>query len=290
MPSPSVAVVVLHYERPHLLSECLLSVDSNDYVGTGPRIVVDNASPGGPPDLPAGWGLVQANRNGGYGAGMNLGISHAGQADYVLLLTHDVVLRPGCIRGLVTHSMEAGPLTLSGPLLFDRAREVVYSSGGEVRGLRWAFPHRQDTPPPHEVIRPVRWLDGAALLLSRPLLQVLGSLPEFYFLYFEDVDLGLSTAEAGGSVILVPTAIASQSPVGGSSYLRTRNRLYLVRRHAPRLTVASNIVGLPLRGLVEFISGRPREAIGTWRGWAAGCGRLPSSDAQRPAVSSAGRK
>ncbi|HUR02715.1 MAG TPA: glycosyltransferase, partial [Nonomuraea sp.] len=150
VPTPSVAVVVLHYERPHLLSECLRSVDENDFAEVGPRIVVDNASPGGPPDLPAGWVLVQADRNGGYGAGMNLGIGHAGQADYVLLLTHDVVLRPACIRELVTHSMEAGPLTLSGPLLFDRAQEAVFSSGGEVRGIRWALPHRRDAPPPHE--------------------------------------------------------------------------------------------------------------------------------------------
>src|SRR5262249_752647 len=60
-------------------------------------------------------------------------------------------------------------------------------------------------------------LSGACLLVRRSCLESLGGLDERFFLYFEDVDLGLRARAAGWRVRLVPDARAVHA-LGGSAF------------------------------------------------------------------------
>src|SRR3954447_14407637 len=100
---PRIGVVVLYYRFGMGVSETISRVMAQ--VPPPSRIVLlDNASGDGVCDSVAretGVELIRADENRGYGAGMNLGMSALPASEYVLLLSHDCLLEPGCIAALL---------------------------------------------------------------------------------------------------------------------------------------------------------------------------------------------
>src|SRR5262249_26629392 len=101
-------------------------------------------------------------------------------------------------------------------------------------------------------------LSGACLLVRRSCLESLGGLDERFFLYFEDVDLGLRARAAGWRVRLVPDARAVHA-LGGSAfrdrrafwrhYETSRRQLFEKHLRGPRRLAAEalQLVGLAVR-------------------------------------------
>jgi GT2 family glycosyltransferase len=81
--------------------------------------------------------------------------------------------------------------------------------------------------------------DGAAMALSRALIEHVGPLDEDLFLYVEDVELSLRARAAGFAVVFVPDAVVrhrGSASTGGSAsttnmYYSTRNTIVVVERH-----------------------------------------------------------
>src|SRR4029077_10053453 len=92
----------------------------------------------------------------------------------------------------------------------------------------------------HERIDVAR-ADGAAMALSRALLERVALLDERLFAYVEDVDLSLRARAAGFAVVFVPDAVVrhkGSASTGGSAsttnlYYSTRNTIAVVERHRP---------------------------------------------------------
>ncbi|MCR9125435.1 MAG: glycosyltransferase family 2 protein [Rhodobacteraceae bacterium] len=157
--------------------------------------------------------VVQSGRNGGFGAGNNVGIGTAlpgGLApDYTYILNSDAWLEPGALVRLIAH-MQANPACgIAGSYICGPEGDQHYTAfrfptaAGEfeaaartgvlsrlLRGKVIALPLPQAT-------RSVDWAAGASMILRQDMLDEIGLFDETFFLYFEETDLCLRAARAG---------------------------------------------------------------------------------------------
>ena len=235
-----LGAVIVHFHRERDAARLVQDLVTHQGVPGRNIVVVDNGSTGDRllQELAdrSVTPTVERLDNVGYAAGMNHGVRCLPDSvDIVLMLTHEVVLGAGCVDRLSTvlaadpRIGAVGPLLLSGPA-------SVWSAGGELSQMRHLPHHRDLTLGPNEGPNhhpsECAWLDGAVVMVDRVALSEIGGLDERFFLYAEDVDLGLRLNRHGHLVVVVPDARASQSPSGDiDPFLWTRNTFLLLRAH-----------------------------------------------------------
>lgn len=251
-------------------------------------LVVHNPSePGERLSPPDGCEVIEASHNLGYAAGMNLGIRRQleGDAELVLLLTHDASLRSGALEALVAASeCERGYGVLAPALLFT-GTETPFSFGGRI-GPSGALSHIGSRPPAPGGIAPCDWVDGGTMLIRAEALARAEGFDERLWGYCEDADLCLRIARAGFGVGVVVEAEADQAPGGAKrpgpwAYLLTRNGLAFawrargVRGVAAMLLRAAGLIASELaRTAARLTPLRPGSPTETWPvavGAARGC-------------------
>jgi N-acetylglucosaminyl-diphospho-decaprenol L-rhamnosyltransferase len=157
--------------------------------------------------------VIQSGRNGGFGAGNNVGIRaglpDGGKPDYVYLLNSDAFPAPDAIRALRDH-LEANPATgFAGSFIHGpdgvphrtafRFPSVASEFEGAIRlgpVSRMLRDHIVAAPLPTATTR-VDWLAGASLMMRRSVLDQIGLFDEAFFLYFEETELCHRAARAG---------------------------------------------------------------------------------------------
>lgn len=256
-----IAAVVLHYRNWPGIRQTLdsLARQSHNIMAT---LVVDNCSGDGSlekltaafPDLE----IVTAAVNGGYAAGMNMGIAALAKhyPDAVLLLTHECRLAPDALEVMVARMSENRRLGAAGPLLEYVSRPgVLWSAGGIIEARTWRPNHlgtdEESAGWAKKAPYPVRWLDGACLLLRWEAVQEVGGFDEKYFLYYEETDFMMKLAQLGWEVECVPPAIAGQDTCGTPEYFSVRNRLGFMSAHAPRRFLIREILGVVRRLVID---------------------------------------
>ena len=229
----SIAVVIVNFRTAGLTVACLESIAADGWVPCNGRvIVVDNASGDGSAEVirgaveARGWGewveVVEADRNGGFAYGNNVGIRRALESDdrlkYLLLLNPDTVVRPGAMEALVRHSQAHPRSGICGARLLDGDGRPQCSGfrfptvfGEFESGMRfgpvtkllkgWVIPR-----PVSDVAGCVDWVSGACLLVRREALEQVGLLDEGFFMYYEEVDLCRRAKLVGWEVWHVPQA------------------------------------------------------------------------------------
>ncbi len=168
--------------------------------------------------------------------------------DAVLLLTHETLLERDVLEQLVGRLEAEGGVGAVGPLLGFLSRpDTVFSAGGELLPQTWQNPHTGMYEPVQKwrgrEIRRVPWVDGACVLVRVAALEDTGLLPERYFHYYDDVELGVRLNQAGWAVECVCDAVARQEPGLLAEYYRVRNRLGFLHATAPRRILARALRG-----------------------------------------------
>lgn len=222
---PRVLVISLNYRTAEMtlrsaqaalramqgLDAELVIVDNDS--GDGSSETMEAALAGEPWAQGAPIRLIRSGRNGGFGAGNNLGIragmSDGGRPDYVYLLNSDAFPAEGAIRALVDH-LEAHPQAgFAGSRLLgeDGAAQMTAfrfpSIASEFEGAARSGPvsrllRNKAVPLPVPAgTRRVDWLAGASLMMRSRVLDEIGLFDETFFLYFEETELCLRAARAG---------------------------------------------------------------------------------------------
>jgi GT2 family glycosyltransferase len=189
--------------------------------------------------------LLRLGENRGFAGGNNAGIGRALElgADWVLLLNNDAVAEAGLAAALERAAAQrpaAGILACK--VLFEDGRTVMYAGGSfnatlGYSGRRVGF----GKPDRFHELRDVERADGAAMALSRQLLERVGLFDPALFAYVEDVDLSLRARSSGFEIVFVPDAVVrhkgSASTGGGASthnlYYDTRNTIVVTERDRP---------------------------------------------------------
>lgn len=254
------AAVVLYYRAGEVLRTTLAALLGQSKPPSE-VVVVDNASDDGIArsvvEGRPGVSLVSLSRNGGYSAGMTAGIAALDRrTPRVLLLTHETTLEHDCAEQLV-HASRDGGAVAAGPVLTRQRDGSVWSAGGAVteRGRAVHLPLDESAAVPYLV----DWLDGAAVMVDRRALAAIGGLDPRYFLYWEDVDLGLRIASEG-AVLCVPSARASQETGTTPPYFASRNRILLWRSHRDARRMLVSIASEAKQTVGDLARGRVRDA------------------------------
>ena len=246
---PTVSIVTINYNQTKLTCELLESLRKVNYPSVE-VIVVDNHSKEDPtpvisekyPEVK----LIVSNENLGFAGGNNLGIK-ASQGAYLLFLNNDTEVQPDFLQPLVDlfeSNPEAG--AASSMLIYHNSGEVIQYAGstridpftGRSKRIGWMEKdHGQ-----YNRISETDLAHGAAMMVPRRVIERVGMMPEFFFLYYEEVDWCESIKKAGYKIFVVPTSRVyhkeSMSIGKGSTlktYYMTRNRLLYMRRNTAGL-------------------------------------------------------
>jgi N-acetylglucosaminyl-diphospho-decaprenol L-rhamnosyltransferase len=157
--------------------------------------------------------LIASERNGGYGAGNNLGLRADLESDvpsdYFYLLNPDAFVTPGAVGKLVEFLAQNRHAGIAGSFI-EGVDGVPHhtafrfpSIGSEIEsGVRLGVisKYLSDWIVPLEIPETrcrVDWLAGASMMIRREVLETVGLFDEKFFLYFEETDLCLRAVKAG---------------------------------------------------------------------------------------------
>jgi GT2 family glycosyltransferase len=195
----------------------------------------------------------QATENLGYSGGINAwleSLAFGSTWEGCWILNPDAVAAPGSLSALVREARDQDFGMVGSRLLCK-----VATPGEGIVGLRWqrvlartvSVVLRRNSAESRMGRQRMTAASGASVYVTRPCLEQIAPFDERYFLYFEDLDWGVTAQRAGYLVGFAHDSIvihagggstgARSVGYGGSRlavYLQFRNRLLFVSSHYPR--------------------------------------------------------
>lgn len=203
-----VSIIILNYKTAGLVKHCIKNAMASlvHQPLTYEIIVVDNGSYDGclefvsknHPEIIC----VQTGKNKGFAAGNNAGM-RAARGDYMLILTPDVTVLDNAIGNLVAFMRAHPHVGLAGPRLnnpdgsfqiscrtFQTPKLILLRRTPLVLipSLRKALDEHLMLNFDHRHTRPVDWVTGACMIVSREAYEHVGGFDERFFFYVEDMD------------------------------------------------------------------------------------------------------
>lgn len=249
-------------------------------------VLVDNGSSDDSVELARrelpGIKVLELGENLGFGPALNRAVA-AHPADAVILLNNDAEPEPRFVEALMD-GLGAGVDSVAGVLLQERAPELIDSAGvvADATLMGFDYLHGEPAAAAAAAADPLGPTGGAALY-RRQAFEAVGGFDERIFLYYEDLDLSLRLAAAGGRCRLAPEAralhaySASLGAASAAKYGRTGwSRGYMLRRYgvmgSPRLALRA----LACEGAIcagQLLKDHTAAGIkGRLRGWREGAG------------------
>lgn len=242
---PCVSIITINYNQLQVTCALLDSLRKVTYPAVE-VIVVDNHSAEDPrtvigekyPEVK----LIVSDENLGFAGGNNLGI-RASRGEYLLFLNNDTEVDAGFLEPLVNLFKSRPEAGIASPKI------LYYNSGGMIQyagstridpytGRSKRIGYMEKDSGQHNVLRETDLAHGAAMMVPRHVIDKAGMMPEFFFLYYEEVDWCESIKKAGYKIFFVPDSRVyhkeSMSIGKGSTlktYYMTRNRLLYMRRN-----------------------------------------------------------
>ena len=236
-----VSIVVLNYNAGKLLLNCIESIKKSSYQNIE-ILVVDNISSDNSqieckkefPDIK----LIQNNENLGYCGGNNVGIKKA-EGEFIIILNPDTIVETNWIDELLNAQKEFGDGLYQPKILSLNEENTIQSTGNmlHIFGFGFARDKGNKVIERKEEIEKVGYASGTCLFTTRKVLDKIGLLDEFLFLYHDDLDLGWRGAQIGINSFYVPKSkiyhVESYSLKWSSKkfYWLERNRKYCLLTH-----------------------------------------------------------
>lgn len=220
------------------LAECLRSLESQT-VTDFEVVVIDNSGRSLAQASGSRTRVIANKSNVGFGAAVNQALRES-QAPYLATLNDDAVARPDWLEALLRDAeanpktgMFASRVTMDDGRSLDSAGMLIASDGSsKQRG------HGERTEIKFDAA--TLFPSGSAAMYRRAMLDEIGGFDEDFFLYCEDVDLGLRARWAGWECRYVASAIVEHrysKSAGRASALKAyfveRNRLYTIVKNFP---------------------------------------------------------
>ena len=226
-----VAVIIVNYNAGELLSGNLQRIIDSAREGIQLHLfIVDNQSTDNSFEvlsqkvetaaLTETISLIQADKNGGFAYGNNIGMKAAlasgFELDYFYLLNPDAYTLPNAIDQLVQESKRNGDNCLLGSTLHNEALEARTSAfrfpsiisefqrGVHLGIVDRLFPKSVVPMPLNTSTFECDWVSGAGFFFSRAVFNQIGFMDEAYFLYYEEVDYMRHAKNIGVKILSVP--------------------------------------------------------------------------------------
>jgi len=241
-----VSIIVLNYNAGELLLNCIESIKKSSYQNIE-IIVVDNISSDGSqtkckenfPDVK----LIQNKKNLGYCGGNNVGIKEA-QGEFIVILNPDTIVKSNWLDELLDAGKKFGDGLYQPKILSLNEENIIQSTGNmlHIFGFGFARDKGKRIIDKNEEIEKIGYASGTCLFTTRKVIQKVGLLDEFLFLYHDDLDLGWRAAQIGINSYYVPKSkifhVESYSLKWSAKkfYWLERNRKYCLLTHYSKET------------------------------------------------------
>lgn len=225
---PPVLALLPHYGEAKDSIDAVETLKASGYPDLH-IVIVDNSDNFPDLDDMTGVEILRPGENVGYCAAVNLGLKRADALDYplFLLVNNDTETEQGSIEGLVDALLSDEDAAGVGPLLTTAGGDKIWSAGAFLRFgpnevIQRGIGQGIEEAPKHPCT--VDFLPGAFALYRSADLVAVGGIDEVYFMYLEDVDLGVRLRESGRKLLYVPWIEVqhggSVSSGGGTTPLR----------------------------------------------------------------------
>lgn len=262
MTNQRILTILLNYRTPEMTLRAAEAALAEMEELPGELLIIDNGSDDGSFEQirteaeARGWlnsgrlRLLASEVNGGFGAGMNLGMQ-AGLSDgsapaFYYLLNSDAFVQGETIRRLRDFLLDAPGAGLVG--------SYVQGTDGTPHRTAFRFPsiagefeasvctgvitrllqHRVVAMEIPQQETQVDWTAGASLMIRREVIQEIGGFDERFFLYFEETDLCRRAAKAGWRTHYLPASRVDHegsASTGMKRWERTPTYWFDSRRH-----------------------------------------------------------
>lgn len=237
----SIGAVVVHHRSYSTLSATVRSLLEQG-VPFHAVVVVDNSEEDRrlvKAVVPDGVRTIYTS-NSGYAAAANVGIDallKGAVVTGIIVCTHEAISEPGAIGSLCSVLDRDTSIGAVGPVLLNRDnRNKIWSAGGSLTPTLKLPRHREFGALSQSFTRGgvalCDWLDGAFVLYRAEVFEQ-NRLPEFYFLYLEEVDFHTQLKRCGFKIACDNDAVVLQSSMGSPGYFALRNLIVFHRRFWP---------------------------------------------------------
>lgn len=281
---PKVSIISINYNGASVTCELLESLKQITYPNIE-VIVVDNASKEDPSAILKNhpWiKFIHSEINLGFAGGNNLGL-HAASGEYFLLLNNDTEVDPGFLEPIVELMENDKTIGVASPkIIFHHSPGVIQFAGFNPinpytgRGTSIGFGQKDigQYNQSHETSR----AHGAAMMISRKVVEKVGLMADLFFLYYEEMDYcerikkaGFSIWYEAGSVIYHKESMSTGKGSSLKTYYLTRNRLLYQRRNVNGLQLILSIifftlVSIPKNSIQYIINGKTDMLKAFWKG------------------------
>jgi len=253
MSPPKVSILVLNWNKKDMTIECIDSLKKIKYPNYE-ILVIDNGSTDGSYRAFKKMGdikTVQTGKNLGYTGGNNAGMRKA-KGDYVLVLNNDVIVDPDFLNELVRAAESDPQIGIVGPkVYYNHKKNVIFSAGGytsKIMGLGILIGLNKIDRGQYEKQKKVNMIPGCCMLIKRKVLDKVGYFDDNFYIYFDEMDYCLRAIDSGFKCVYVPKSVIWHKVAGSTgdrddgnyiykpnkfrAYYVTRNRLYLIDKHA----------------------------------------------------------
>ncbi len=252
MTYPSVAVVIIHWNKRSLLEQFLPSVVKSTY----PNLkiyVADNFSS----DDSVAWlaqnypqiGCIKLDANYGYAGGYNRALQQI-TADYFVLLNNDVEVPGNWIEPVIA-VMESKPgIAAAQPKILQYAPQSMFEYAGAAGGFMdkmgyvfcrgRLFEHLEEDRQQYNDTVEIFWASGACFFVKSAAFKEAGGFDEHFFAHMEEVDLcwrlkliGYQVMAVGSSEVYHVGGSTLQKANAQKTYLNFRNSLIMLLKNLP---------------------------------------------------------
>lgn len=257
--NPLVSIIAINYNQTEMTLDFLRSLSCLTYPNYE-VIIVDNASREDPTSaIREGFPAVQVIRsmhNLGFAGGHNLGMK-AARGEYFFNVNNDTEIKPenaDLIEQLLAPFLEDAQTGAVSPKIryFFHPHVIQYAGYGAIHpltGRGFAIGDGETDNGQYDTPSTTWFMHGAAMMLSRQVVEAVGMMYEPFFLYYEEMDWSARIIKAGYRIHYQPTTViyhkASMS-TGKDSPLKafylTRNRLLYMRRNVGAWAFAAFIL------------------------------------------------
>lgn len=295
---PLISIITVNYNGLNLTVELLNSIRKLTYPALE-IFVVDNASKASPqshlqeffPEVK----FIGSDTNLGFAGGNNLAARQA-KGDFIFFINNDAEITEGCLEKLVAMFEKRPKLGIVSPLIcyFKESKEAS-TDLIQYAGMTQMNPFTARNATIGEKKRdskqfadamPTAYAHGAAMMISKKVMDKVGLMFEDFFLYYEELDWCERIKQAGFEIYVEPRARIyhkESATVGAASTLKTyyinRNRIYFMRRNYGGLAfvafvffltfiaIPKNILGFLLRGQLDHVEAFSKAIIWNIKDW-----------------------
>ena len=205
---PLISIIILNYNAGDLILNCINSVVQTKYENYE-IILVDNVSTDDShkkcKEKFEYIQLIENSKNHGYCEGNNIGIRKA-NGEFIVILNPDTIVEPNWLDEFLIAYTEYGEGLYQPKILSLYEKEVLQSTGNMIHLFGFGFARDKGVKDKNQFkkIEKIGYASGTCLFTSSKVLNKIGLLDPFLFLYHDDLDLGWRAAQLGINSYFVP--------------------------------------------------------------------------------------